>query len=167
MAIEVRAATQADSDAMLRLSLAARIKAYDNQLGDESRAIFLKKHILTPHRLGNFSASLQKYLKQPDSYRAYVVTDDESVRGYIKITVSDESLYVANLYVDPEVQGRGYGGLLMERLFDLAEGRSITLDVVATNAGAIRFYTRHGFNKIPSHKKSFYGLPVIRLKKEP
>lgn len=165
MAAIVRLAKQTDSDGMLRLSVAARIKAYEPIIKGESHDAFLKKHIVTAHRLGNFSASLQKYLHQEDAFTAYVVEEDGEVRGYIKISISPDSLYISNLYVDPLAQGNGYGSSLIEETIRLAKGRTIILDVVEQNLSALRVYAKYGFKQVEARRKTFHGLPVIRLKR--
>lgn len=55
---------------------------------------------------------------------------------------------VENLYVDPAYRGEGRGSALLEaaerRLFEAGFDR-VTLEVLAANDGARRFYERHGY----------------------
>lgn len=63
--------------------------------------------------------------------------------------------YPAHLHIDllPELQGQGWGRRLIDTLVDALRTKGITgLHLVAadTNAGAVAFYPRVGFTRIPS-----------------
>lgn len=56
--------------------------------------------------------------------------------------------WLLDIGVLPSAQGRGVGNLLVSKLKELAKERGIhklSLRVLGTNEGAIRFYKRHGF----------------------
>lgn len=58
---------------------------------------------------------------------------------------------VSDLWVAPAYQGRGVGGLLLEALLSeiAAAGHDhATVETLASNAGAIAFYQRHGFAEV-------------------
>lgn len=64
--------------------------------------------------------------------------------------------YPAHLHIDllPELQGQGWGRRLIETLVAELRARGITglhLAASTENAGAIAFYPRVGFTRIPSH----------------
>lgn len=65
--------------------------------------------------------------------------------------------YPAHLHIDllPELQGQGFGRRLIETLVDALQARGATglhLAADARNEGAIAFYPRLGFERIPSHE---------------
>jgi GNAT superfamily N-acetyltransferase len=69
----------------------------------------------------------------------WVAEDEGAVVAFAALEGND----LAFLYVAPEAQGRGAGTLLFERARELrAEG--FELWVFQRNAGARRFYERHG-----------------------
>lgn len=65
--------------------------------------------------------------------------------------------YPAHLHIDllPETQGQGWGRRLIERLSDdlrAAGVRGLHLVASADNTGALAFYERLGFSRLPSHE---------------
>lgn len=59
-------------------------------------------------------------------------------------------LYLARLYLRTEAQGQGLGSAVLRDLLAQARavGRSVELQVLKVNAGAQRFYARHGFEPV-------------------
>jgi len=56
---------------------------------------------------------------------------------------------ISDLWVAPEAQGRGVGGLLLSALVEQVRGAGhpvAELETLAANVGAVRFYERHGFS---------------------
>ncbi len=63
--------------------------------------------------------------------------------------------HVLNLCVAPQIQGQGLGGLMLEKLMDVARqyrADSMFLEVRPSNHAAIRLYQRMGFNEIGTRK---------------
>lgn len=55
---------------------------------------------------------------------------------------------LAGLALDPALHGRGIGGAILERIFEIADARGvrrIELLVEADNPRGVRFYEKHGF----------------------
>ena len=67
------------------------------------------------------------------------VWDDGVVKGFILVKDGE----VRKLFVEPMLQGRGIGARLLE--YALEHLGAKTLWALEKNAGAIRFYQRHGF----------------------
>lgn len=75
-----------------------------------------------------------------------VVVVEGAVVGVVRFTVSDERLAVHSLYVTPEAQGQGIGGLLLDAADRAAPGvAGSDLWVFADNSPARRFYASRGW----------------------
>ena len=59
--------------------------------------------------------------------------------------VDDTRTMVWKLYVDPDAQSRGIGGLLLERLLQSATTPEVRVEHDERNAGAAAFFTGFGF----------------------
>jgi ribosomal-protein-alanine N-acetyltransferase len=68
--------------------------------------------------------------------------------GYLIASRYVDAWHVMNVCVDPDRQGHGIAGMLLERLFSLTDGderQGYTLEVRVSNERAIRLYERLGF----------------------
>lgn len=75
-------------------------------------------------------------------------SDDGRLIGYVIASRYVDAWHVMNVCVDPDLQGYGIAGDLLERLFELTESdgrRGYTLEVRVSNTRAIRLYERLGF----------------------
>lgn len=59
--------------------------------------------------------------------------------------VDEPRTMIWKLYVDPDAQGRGIGGLLLERLLQSATTPEVRVEHDERNAGAAAFFTGFGF----------------------
>jgi len=74
--------------------------------------------------------------------------DGERLVGYMINARYVDAWHVMNVAIDPSHRRRGVATALIERLFELTrddERRGYTLEVRVSNEGAIRLYTRLGF----------------------
>jgi ribosomal-protein-alanine N-acetyltransferase len=74
--------------------------------------------------------------------------DGERLVGYMINARYVDAWHVMNVAIDPYHRRRGVATALIERLFELTrddERRGYTLEVRVSNEGAIRLYTRLGF----------------------
>ena len=74
--------------------------------------------------------------------------ESERLIGYLIISRYVDAWHVMNVAVRPDQRRRGIASLLLNRLFELAAGRSrrgYTLEVRVSNAGAIKLYEELGF----------------------
>lgn len=86
----------------------------------------------------------------------FVARDGEGLVGFVTCSVEtggyvqDETRgLVENLYIVPEERGEGIGAALLEAAEDALADRgctTVSLDVLAANADARRFYERHGYD---------------------
>ena len=72
---------------------------------------------------------------------------DGRLVGYLVCSRYDDVWHLMNVAVDERLRRRGIASALIERLFELAGGarEQYTLEVRASNMGAIRLYERFGF----------------------
>ena len=81
-------------------------------------------------------------------YTCRVAADGDRVRGYGIVSLAANEAHLLNLCVDPARQGRGWGGWLLRRLFDVVRARRaerMFLEVRPSNRPAVRLYEGHGF----------------------
>jgi putative acetyltransferase len=75
-----------------------------------------------------------------ERHEVWVAEDRGRLLGFAGLS----SGWLDHLYIDPGAQGRGYGSLLLQHAKSL-QPQGIRLWVFQKNAGARRFYERHGF----------------------
>ncbi|WP_189514418.1 GNAT family N-acetyltransferase [Kushneria pakistanensis] len=90
--------------------------------------------------------------------------DDQGMTGAIYWQGS----HIVGLLVDPRARGRGLGRALMAAALARME-KTVTLDVVASNAPAIRLYESLRFQGVGQREGFYQGVPVmlLRMKREP
>ncbi|SDD20039.1 GNAT family N-acetyltransferase [Aquimonas voraii] len=83
------------------------------------------------------------------SEQDFIVRGNE-VLGLRALRWRPTDLFLARLYLRPQAQGQGLGSAVLTDLLAQARamGRSVELQVLKVNAGAQRFYTRHGFERV-------------------
>ena len=79
-----------------------------------------------------------RYAARPEWTANTLVYDDGAVKGFVRLDGAE----IAKLFVEPALQGHGIGAALLDRAAALG-GRSLW--ALEKNAGALRFYARHGF----------------------
>ena len=105
-------------------------------------------------------AELQHHLDttlSADNWQLYLATDrvfmahlEGRLAGYLQLGPAERAgdLEVRRLYVDPDQQSRGVGGLLMQHVLDddaVRRAPAVWLDVWEHNRRAQSFYRRYGF----------------------
>lgn len=99
----------------------------------------------------------ERVARQAATDRLLVARADDEVVGFVTFDVSDGSYatsvrrgVVENLYVVPEYRDQGVGSRLLSRAEDLLADRDVdvlSLEVMARNEDARRFYRRQGFER--------------------
>lgn len=71
-------------------------------------------------------------------------------------------IYLARLYLLIEAQGQGLGSAVLRDVLAQARavGRSVELQVLKVNAGAQRFYARHGFERV-GEREMYWMLRAV------
>lgn len=92
-------------------------------------------------------ASLKVRLTRPNS--EFLVADDGKRIGGLAFAESIDGgklVVLKQLYVLPDLQGRGIGGMLLDEIIEsFPEARAIRLEVEQQNARAVAFYEANGF----------------------
>ena len=77
-----------------------------------------------------------------------VATDGDEVLGFLACAGQGDSWHILNVTVDPDHRRRGLGGMLVDGIISLLDGRPYdryTLEVRVSNDAAIRLYRDRGF----------------------
>jgi len=99
-------------------------------------------------------AALSLLINNPQRGRVFVIRDGSTLAGMVSVQVvistacGGDVLLLEDLIVRPEYRNKGLGSVIMDNvvLFAKQHGyRRITLLTDRVNAGAQRFYKRHGF----------------------
>ena len=140
MEIELATVTQAETVTDLWVALA------DEQTQHDS-------HVLSERNRGSVADELARHAVTD---RLAVATDDGEVVGFVMFTL-DRGSYemdvtqgvVENLYVVPDRREEGIGAELLataERRLAALGADTVTLEAMADNLAARRFYRRHGYD---------------------
>jgi len=107
--------------------------------------------------------NLDKKAQLADFRRRWNVTQVRVVRlgrkdiGWLQSFAQDDTLFLAQLFVEKTLRGRGIGTRLLRGLIEEAAtaGGALTLGVVKTNP-ALRLYQRFGFRITREDERKFY-----------
>lgn len=91
----------------------------------------------------------------------YALKQDEKVVGYFYSQLIVDELSLMTIAVDPDLQGQGYGKVLMKHLIQIAKMKkaaTIYLEVRVSNQAAIHLYQQFGFEKIAT-RSNYYPNP--------
>jgi ribosomal-protein-alanine N-acetyltransferase len=105
-----------------------------------------------PWTEGNFRDCLRA------GYCCWVLERDGQVAGHGVLSVAVGEAHILNVCVRPDLQGRGLGRRLLERLLRLArehEADTAFLEVRVSNVVAQRLYESAGFNEI-GQRRGYY-----------
>lgn len=132
-----------------------------HNLGSIALAVATHPRVLTHPRFRDRLRYGRRALRRPRQHAS----------GRPRPARSDKPYGILSIATDPEAQGRGIGGLLMAAHEEAALRRgfrTMRLTVDADNTQAIRFYTRRGWQKVPSDaewtgkmEKSLLGRDVV------
>ncbi|HYG05932.1 MAG TPA: ribosomal protein S18-alanine N-acetyltransferase [Stenotrophomonas sp.] len=84
-------------------------------------------------------------------YPGRVLEQDGVLVGYGMLSLATDEAHILNVCVDPALQSRGHGRLLLRALVRLAcerGARRVFLEVRPSNAAAVALYHSEGFNEI-------------------
>lgn len=106
-----------------------------------------------PWTRGNFLDSIRS------GYETAVLRDANArLIAYFLIMLAVDEAHLLNITVRAELQGRGVGRFLLDRVVELARHKkmsSVLLEVRPSNRRALDVYTRYGFSSI-GRRKDYY-----------
>ncbi|MEO5755310.1 MAG: GNAT family N-acetyltransferase [Mesorhizobium sp.] len=109
-------------------------------------------------------AALKARLARPNA--EFLVADDGKRTGgmaFAEAIEGGEVLVLRQLYVLPDMQGRGIGGMLLDEVIEsFPEAHTIRLEVEEKNTRAIAFYQANGFvraGSVDDHGGT--GIPAL------
>ncbi len=105
-----------------------------------------------PWTRGNFSDSLRA------GYQAQVLLAGETLLGYFVAMKGVDEVHLLNITVAPELQGQGWGRLMLDALATWSRGQGaqwLWLEVRASNERAQRLYARYGYRRV-GLRKGYY-----------
>jgi diamine N-acetyltransferase len=144
----IRTATTADADALADLGTRTFQDAFAKDNTPEDMALYLAEH---------FGGALQRAELEDAQVRFLLVLAEERPCGYVKLrrgaanARGAKPLEVCRFYVDSRWHGSGAAQTLLAAIDALAvrDGHDdIWLAVWEHNSRAIRFYTKHGFQRV-------------------
>jgi ribosomal protein S18 acetylase RimI-like enzyme len=137
----VRTAMETDLPAIRRLLVETWHATYDAVYGVERVTEITDDWHSIP--------ALRQRLERP--WSEFIVADDGTTIGGMAYAESDEerkTVTLRQLYVLPQFQGRGIGGMLMDEVLNaFADAEMARLEVEAANERAVDFYKAFGFNE--------------------
>ena len=102
---------------------------------------------------------IRRLITDNDKFALVLETEDNTIIGYIGVSVVAGEASVGNLVVAADQRGKGLGTLLVEALIEELISRGaeeIFLEVEATNEPARSVYGKCGFAEYNS-RKNYYG----------
>lgn len=121
-----------------------------------------------PVSKAHFERTFQEVTSDSPYAAAYLLECDGAPVGYAQLsfTYSTEAggrvIWVEELYVRPQFQGRGLGGAFFRYLEETYAGQvaRIRLEVEPDNDGARRLYSRIGFEELP-YMQMCRDFPIV------
>ena len=109
--------------------------------------------------------SLQDMIKHPDAV-ILVLVDADEIKACVYLEKRAEALYLGMLTVRPDLQAKGFGGLLMKAAEERAKAlgcTAIQMSVLTARDSLIDYYKRRGFvdtgERLPFPDDPKFGIP--------
>jgi GNAT superfamily N-acetyltransferase len=142
--------------------------SFEQALGtdaDELVAIRIAAMRESLERIGRFDPqrARERFLSSFDPARTWFIVENGVRVGFFVTRPQLDCLLLDHLYVLPELQGRGLGAQVLQRVFAAADIARLPVKVGALRDSASnRFYLRHGF--VQTHEEAFdiYYLRAAR-----
>jgi ribosomal-protein-serine acetyltransferase len=107
---------------------------------------------------GGRAFDLEKWQQRIAEHFVWVIAEQNSIRGIAHVQLVDADAAVAEmqaLYFAPEILGKGFGKLLIEKIFDWAKEMHLKKLVLNSTKTALGFYQKMGFTQGACESKLF------------
>lgn len=97
-------------------------------------------------------------------YCCWVLELDRKIIGYCVMSVGAGECHLLNLCIEPDLQNKGYGALLLDHMLDIAKSHhadTAFLEVRPSNQYAIKLYQRAGFDEV-GMRRDYYPAYIGR-----
>lgn len=131
----VRAATAEDSAAIQAVAIAAWRSTYAGLIAAES----IERFIASAYTTERVATRIERHVVLVAGASVGIV------EAFAETVSQDDHVQVVAIYVRPEVQGRGLGSALLQRVVEVHEGEDLAADVLVGNGLAEPFYAARGF----------------------
>lgn len=113
--------------------------------------------------------ALSRMVNRGDSVMLKCMNEKNELAGCVYLQKQEEKLYLGMLTVDPTIQAKGIGKLLLKASEEYAqtqECKAITMTVISLRKELIHWYERHGY-KATGARKPFPNDPRFGVQKQP
>jgi ribosomal protein S18 acetylase RimI-like enzyme len=113
--------------------------------------------------------ALSRMVNRGDSVMLKCMNEKNELAGCVYLQKQEEKLYLGMLTVDPNIQAKGIGKLLLKASEEYAqtqECKVITMTVISLRKELIHWYERHGY-KATGVRKPFPNDPRFGVQKQP
>ena len=126
--------------------------------GDRDTLYRIRREAMRPYveQVWGWDEELQerRFCESYDHTETQVVIVDGLAVGLLRVSESESALFIDQVEIVPDYQGRGIGTALINDL--LARGRPVELRLMKVNADAGRLYERLGFRVISDNEKHYH-----------
>lgn len=158
--MKIRPATSKDVAALNRLVNSA-------YRGDSSRRGWTTEADLLDG-IRTSEPALEKMIQKPESV-ILILEEEAQLKACVYLEKQEDVLYLGMLTVRPELQGKGFGALLMKAAEEKAvetDCRSIQMTVITARESLINYYKRKGYRDT-GERKPFPNNPSFGIPKQP
>jgi len=129
---------------------------------------FIPREDLRQYHDIHYTLKALQALFADESVSGFVAEQDGILCGYARTRINRETdrFYLASLYLLPESEGRGLGGMLLQEVLNEAGRRgfdSLWLGVMVRNTRALAWYRKWGFDFVDSMPFTMGGTTVDHL----
>ena len=115
------------------------------------------------------AAALQQLMQEKNTTILKYV-EHEKIKACIELKTTPEGLYLGMLTVQPDLQGKGIGKILLGAAEDYARRmnlKKIFMTVISVRAELIAWYVRHGYRDTGKRKAFNFSDPRFGQPKQP
>lgn len=168
MSVTIREAKTSDIEAIRRMHAVSWLDTYPNDQHGVSLE-WIKEETdswLTPEALESSKDYLGSRISHPDHFYRIAV-DNGKIAGFVHALIEDGQKKVGGFYIDKDYHGTGLAQEMASLADEWLGEATVTLEVVAYNERAIRFYEKWGFSIVQGSDALFKEkIPEVTMRRE-